>query len=81
MGRLWQFRRVGNLINDGDCDAPVTPAKEIRVRSNLTGIDELETIIHECLHACCWFFREEFVLQLGKSLAVALWRLGYRKCE
>lgn len=38
----------------------------------------LETIIHECLHACNWCVGEEKIEITARDIARFLWRLGYR---
>ena len=41
---------------------------------------ELETLIHECLHAGQWYqLPEEWVEQMGHDLARIIIRLGWRK--
>lgn len=63
----------------GECDPPGIPNKEIRVRTKLGGEEELETVIHELVHAAGWHIDEEFVERFGIDAARVLWRLGYRR--
>jgi hypothetical protein len=65
--------------NRGDCDAPTTPNKEIRIASNLRGEERLEVLIHEMVHAAGWHIDETFVEQFASDAARALWRQGYRE--
>ena len=41
--------------------------------------NELETIIHECLHAENWAATEEVVTRVANEIGNFLWRLGYRR--
>lgn len=42
---------------------------------------ELETFIHESLHAENWAKTEKVVERVGKEIADFLWRLGYRRIK
>lgn len=53
----------------------------IAVEKNLKGRIELDTNIHEMLHACGEFAGEEWINQTASEIAAALWQLGYRKHE
>lgn len=81
---MWTFLRTTKGLGPGDkgsCDAPSLPNKTIRVRPSLKGRVELDTHIHEMLHACLWDLDEEAVCESAEDIARALWRLGYRKTE
>lgn len=78
MGKYWELRFVPNLKNHGDIDPPSKPKKAIRIKSTLVGAIELETIIHEIVHAGNWHLDEEFVEPFCHDLARILWKLGYR---
>ena len=43
--------------------------------------DELETFIHEGLHAENWAATEKVVERVGREIADFLWRLGYRRTK
>lgn len=62
----------------GECDPPHAPAKEIWIDERLHGEKRLEILIHEMLHAAFWWLSEESVDRVGKDLARALTRLGYK---
>ena len=81
LGKRYDFRFVSRLAAGvaGFCDPPDAPKKRIRVRRGLSEPDELEVVIHECLHAAYWHHDEQHVEQFGADLAKILWRLGYRK--
>ena len=75
-GKYWTLHR-GNPGpgNDGLCD----PAnKTITVRSTLRGEVELDTLIHEMLHACHWDLDESAIEETATDIARALHRIGYR---
>lgn len=78
LGKRWNLRFAPNMANRGDCDAPTTPNKEIRIASNLRGEERLEVLIHEMVHAAGWHIDEEFVERFAGDAARALRRQGYR---
>jgi hypothetical protein len=65
----------------GKCEDPSEPKKEIVVSLELDDQLELDTHIHEFLHACFWIVDEEIIGQAATDITKALWRLGYRKTE
>ena len=81
LGRLvWRILWEGcPKDRDGECDDPSTKGRAIRISQNLSEKDELETLIHEMLHACAWFLTEEFVTRTARDISKVLWKLGYRK--
>ena len=79
LGKRWELRFVPLVKNAGDCDAPDTPNKEIRVDSRPEGERQLEVLIHECRHAADWTRDEEYIAAEARDLARVLWRLGYRR--
>jgi len=52
---------------------------KIAVAYSLNGVEELEILIHEMLHGCYWDMDEEAISDTAESIAIALWRLGYKK--
>ena len=68
--------------NDGLC-VPIKTVKrgEIIVRTDLTPPRQMETIIHESLHAEFPSMSEDRVDNAGRNIARLLWRLGYRKVK
>jgi hypothetical protein len=79
-GRRWRLK-YKRLPRDefGRCDAPDTPEKCIFIRKGIKGRQELDTLIHEMLHAALWDLDETAVNDTARDIAVALWRIGYRK--
>ena len=65
----------------GHCDNPSLAGAEIRVKSSLRGERLLDVLIHEFLHAGLWDLDEEPVEAMGRDLARALWRMGFRLCD
>jgi len=63
----------------GRCDAPDQPDKCIHIRKGLRGKQELDTLIHEMLHAALWDLDETAINDTAHDIALALWRIGYRK--
>lgn len=78
LGKRWRLRFC-RIKDDGECDPPDKPGKEIRINSRLRGLDKLEAIVHEALHAGNWLHRsEEAVTQEAHDMARVLWKLNYR---
>lgn len=77
------FRRKVDRKNKmyGLCHAPWRRAKKIIIKDNMSERRELETLIHEMLHACDFTKSEEWVEQAGKDIATVLWKLGWRKSD
>jgi len=40
---------------------------------------DLDTLIHECSHACNWKLTESDVSTIAGDISGLLWRLGYRR--
>lgn len=82
VGKHWTLRYVPLRKIDGDCDAPTTPGKEIRVARRLLHRDRqqrlMETLVHECLHAANWNLSEEHVTQASSDITNVLWASGFR---
>lgn len=49
--------------------------------TSLSGVDRLDTEIHEACHALQWFASEEHTLEMATTLANILWQIGYRLPE
>jgi hypothetical protein len=81
-GKWWRRRVVNYLIHrgelrDGDCRYD---QKEIRISRLQTPREEMETDIHESLHAMFPWLREWMVDICGKELTILLYdKLGYRR--
>lgn len=52
--------------------------KEITICPKVSGIDKLDVLIHESLHACFEDMSECAVHAGATDIAKFLWRLGYR---
>lgn len=82
-GKRWRFSWVDRTAlpkgRRGECDAPNVKAKEIRVRNDLQELVELETLLHEGLHACDWYKDEEWVHVAARNLAQFLYAHGWRR--
>lgn len=64
----------------GLCDPPDAPNKTITVEKRLRGKLEMDTTIHEVVHAALWeVLAEEFVERMATDITNVLWRMGYRK--
>lgn len=78
-GRYYTLVRVYMKHNEGLCDAPDTPGKKIRICTTSKNKGELETLLHEMLHACDFYKDEAWVKTAANDMANVLWRMGYRK--
>ena len=79
LGTRYRVRFTWLKHDDGDCDPPGAPGKEIRVCTGIGEKKTLEVLIHEALHAADWHKDEDWVKQVAADIARILWRLGYRK--
>ena len=67
---------------DGLCENPKGEKKpQIRVSCEPFTKKELETLIHEALHACVFAKSEDVVEETARDLFRFLWRLGYRRLD
>jgi hypothetical protein len=78
MGKCWNLRFTPLWSVRGQCFSPTTKWKEIQVDSRLRGEERLEILLHETLHAACWWLDEEHVSELARDQAKILFKLGYR---
>ena len=79
-GKYWDLifsKMKGDYL--GKCDAPHIPQKKIKISKDIEGKEELDTLLHELLHAADWWKDEEWVEQTADEIATVLWRLGWRK--
>lgn len=64
----------------GICDDPKKKTPIILIRTHLKPVKELDTCIHEMLHASGYdFLAEEWVERTATDIARALYKLGWRK--
>jgi hypothetical protein len=76
-GQRWRLRFVPNLGDkDGECEYGT---RVIRVALGQPEQSELDTVIHEILHAAYPDLEEDAVGQTAEALAKVLWGLGWRK--
>ena len=90
LGKTWKLKFVsflGYADEDkecpilGKCDDPESgPDRVILIKKGLASQEELDTVIHELLHAANFKqFSEEYVEELATDLTNVLWKLGWRK--
>ena len=77
-GKRWRFERRKTQGAYGRCDGPHIKNKTITVDPRISGQTELDTVIHECLHAAFWDMDEEAVEEVATDLARILIRLGWK---
>lgn len=80
-GKKWAMRWVNRLAggNLGDCSPPDEPGRVIRIARGQSPESELDTIIHEILHAAHWDLDESAVKETAEDIARILCNLGYVK--
>ncbi len=80
LGNRWRikFRTKKHPLWLGEC---YENRSLIEIRDDIEDRLLLETILHECIHACCWYIDEEFVRIMAIDQSRLLWRLGYRPPE
>lgn len=82
LGKVWTlvWEKVDRRKDGyGQCDAPETPGKRILIDPRAKGEAELETYLHEMLHAADWHKDEYWVEHVARDIARTLTRLGYKK--
>ena len=60
----------------GECDTAERSNREIRIALNQTDEELLDTIIHECLHACISDLSEDPVETSAKDIAKVILKVG-----
>ena len=79
-GKRWSLEVV-EYLQDGSCGsiAPSdSPQKRILIALNQAPQDLLDTVIHECMHACLPDTAEEAVTETATDIAKVLHRMGCR---
>ena len=82
--KVWTLVRVKSIPDEGgdkvygDCDAPWTKNKKIRVLKELSDQKLLDTLVHETTHAALWDLGEGPVKSLANAVAHELWNDGLR---
>lgn len=82
---LGRHKQGGEKV-DGLCDPAIAKNREIWIDSRLSGQAQLETIIHEFLHACDqssigFVHSEDYVHNVAHDLAKLLYKLKFRKVD
>lgn len=78
-GTEYTIRTARLRAHRGDCDSPRCKSPEIRIANKIQGMEELEVLIHELLHAAYWDLSEDAVANPAYDIAKVLWDWGYRK--
>ena len=66
---------------EGDIDQPRTKGKTIRIKKGLRGVQLLEVLVHEALHACFPELSEEAVERAGHDISTFVHRHGFQQVE
>ncbi len=78
-GRRYKIFAPGPITGFTDIYHAKTPTLMIAAKPGTR--DELETCIHEALHAENWAAKEATVHRVGAEIGDFLWRLGFRRVE
>ena len=78
-GRRWALAKARPARLRGICESPQIAGKEMYIPVHGGTRDDLDTIIHELLHAGLWDVDEEAIHETATGIAGVLWRLGWRK--
>jgi len=78
-GRVYTVREARLRKMAGDCNSPRCKNPQIRIQKDIGDRFELDTILHEGLHACLWDLDDEAVDKTAHALSRLLWKWGYRK--
>lgn len=75
------FRRsIDACESRGQCDSPKLKNPKVYIQEGQTELDELDTLIHEMIHACSHeWLAEDWVNKTATDVARALYKLGWRK--
>jgi hypothetical protein len=79
-GKRWNLETI-EYLQDGSCgsiDPPDAKSKRMLIALNQTPQDLLDTVIHECLHACYPDLDEDSITESATGIATVLYRLGCR---
>ena len=78
-GKVWQlvYTTLPKDV-DGECDAPWTKKKKIKIRKELSNQRLLDVLVHECAHAALWDLGEGPIATMANAVAHELWNDGAR---
>ena len=77
-GRRWAIRFLPRLPEGahGEIDPNDNPCKQIRIALDQSPEAMLDTLLHECLHACVPDLSEDAVDETATDIAHLLYRMG-----
>lgn len=78
-GQRWTLRFIPRSLKRKWVGLCRYSNRTITVEKGLTPLKELDTVIHETLHAALPPIDEAFVGETATEMARILWRLGWRK--
>jgi hypothetical protein len=77
--RRWTLGRCRGRGERGGCEGPHVPGRILDIPIHGRRLEDLNTIIHEALHAALWDLDEDSVKETADGVAWLLWRCGWRK--
>ena len=78
-GNVWWFYGFKDHDDLGACDPVEAKHRGMDIPLGGKSQLDLDTVIHESLHACLRDVNEEAVNETATDIARLLWRLGWRK--
>ncbi len=84
MGEKWELKMTAHGLGPneyGECPDPRDKKSQpIKIRPGMSPRQELDTVIHELLHAGAYkLLSEEWVNEFAQDVARVLWKMGWRK--
>lgn len=79
-GKRWYMLKRKPYNADGICHHPKTVHRGMWIPQEGKTVENLDTILHEGIHACHFDLDEDSVKETARDVARLLWRLGWRKC-
>lgn len=74
----WKIQRVRLRADDGQCDYA---KRTIRIADKLHGVDLLDTLIHELIHARWPDLHEDAVAEFSETLSGVVDAEGFRQAD
>ena len=79
-GKDWELIRSAKALSGSDVLGECCKAGRVMVvDSRLRGREEMDTIIHEAMHAAKWKMPEREVVLMAERITAVMWAAGYRR--
>lgn len=82
-GKRWKLEFTALPISYdnplGMTQDPTTKGRRIFIKAGQAPKRELDTLVHEAIHALGWWLDEEYVAKWATDITNMLWKLGFRR--